>query len=57
MATYKITSDRTDLGALGATIDGSVLDGLNVQALIDGGHITSNEIKTVKTEPTKEMDK
>jgi hypothetical protein len=57
MATYKITSDRTDLGALGATIDGSVLDGLNVQALIDGGHITSNEIKTVKAETTKEMDK
>lgn len=52
MATYKVTSDRTSLGSMGATVDDADLEGVNVAALIEGGHIS--EIKTSKAETSKE---
>lgn len=53
MAQYKINSERFSLGTKGETIDESVLDGANIQALIDGGHLTVATAK--KTEETSEI--
>ena len=39
MSQYKIISDNTTLGKQGASIDASQLEGLNVDALIEGGHL------------------
>ena len=39
MATYKIVSDNTTLGKSGDSVDDAALEGLNVDALIQGGHI------------------
>lgn len=39
MATYKILSDNFTLGNKGDSIDEKALDGANIAALIDGGHI------------------
>ena len=52
MATYKVTSDNTSLGNIGDVVNNDDLVGLNVEALISGGHIT--EAKTVKTETSKD---
>jgi hypothetical protein len=39
MTTYKIISDNTTIGAIGATVTEDDLTGLSVDALIAGGHI------------------
>lgn len=39
MTTYRIKSDNTTLGKQGDTVAGAALDGLNVDALVDGGHL------------------
>ena len=39
MASYKVLSDNFALGQQGDTVDSDVLDGCNITALIDGGHI------------------
>jgi len=39
MSTYKITSDNTTLGKQGETVSDVDLAGLNVDALVAGGHI------------------
>jgi len=39
MTTYRITSDNTTLGKHGATVNADALDGLNVDALVAGGHL------------------
>lgn len=39
MTTYKIISDNTTLGKNGDTVNADALAGLNVDALIQGGHI------------------
>lgn len=39
MATYKIISDNTTLGKSGDQVGEKDLDGLNVDALVDGGHL------------------
>jgi len=39
MTTYKITSDMTSLGKQGASVEDDALEGLNVDALIEGGHV------------------
>ena len=45
MTTYKITSNMTSLGKLGTLVNDDVLVGLNVDALIDGGHVkVANEL-------------
>ena len=55
MTTYKITSNMTSLGKLGTLVDDDVLVGLNVDALIDGGHVkVVNELQ--KKFDKKEQD-
>lgn len=51
MKQYKILSDRLVIGNKGQTIDEKALEGANISALIDGGHI---EVVVVskKTEET-----
>lgn len=39
MKTYKILSDILVLGNKGESIDEAALEGANIAALIDGGHI------------------
>jgi hypothetical protein len=39
MTTYRIKTDNTTLGKPGDTVAGDALNGLNVDALIDGGHL------------------
>jgi hypothetical protein len=55
MATYKILSNNTSLGSAGSLVAGKDLNGVNVQALIEGGHIEV-VAKPVKQE-AKESDK
>lgn len=55
MATYKILSDRVVFGNKGQTVDEAALEGANIAALIDGGHIepVSNIKKTDDTPKDK----
>lgn len=39
MTTYRILSDNCSLGAQNKTVESDALEGLNVQALVEGGHI------------------
>jgi hypothetical protein len=50
MISYKILSDRLTIGKQGQTIDEEALDGANIQALVDGGHIEAVSPKSNKTE-------
>lgn len=52
MTAYKITSDNTTLGKQGATVDDDALVGLNVDALIEGGHV-----EVVANVASKKFDK
>jgi len=54
MAQFKILSDNFAFGAAGETVSEEVLDGCNIVALVEGGHITEVSGK-VKAE--KETDK
>ena len=54
MTTYRILSDNTTLGTAGDTIAAADLAGLNVDALIEGGHIEPIAAKQFKS---KESDK
>jgi hypothetical protein len=45
MTTYKIVSDNCTLGKVGATVTESELDGLNLQALLDGEHLEAVGVK------------
>lgn len=55
MTTYKILSDRLVIGNKGQTVDETALEGANIAALIDGGHIepVSNNKKTDDTPKDK----
>jgi hypothetical protein len=55
MATYKILSDRLTVGNKGQIIDETALEGANIAALIDGGHIAP--VTNKKTEDTDNKDK
>jgi len=48
MSTYKITSDNTTLGKQGETVAADDLTGLNVDALIAGGHIEPVSVSSRK---------
>ena len=50
MATYKVLSDNF-VAQQGATVTDEELDGLNIEALIIGGHI---KLETTKTKTDKE---
>lgn len=42
MSTYKVTSDRLQGFDLGAVVEAKDLDGLNIDALIAGGHLEAS---------------
>ena len=53
MSTYKISSDNTTLGKPGETVTDADLVGLDVAALIAGGHI---EAQTARRSEKKEQE-
>ncbi len=55
MTTYKITSDNTTLGKNGDTVNADDLKGLNVDALIQGGHIEA-VVVTARKHEKKDAD-
>jgi len=59
MAQFKVLSDNFHLAEKGKTVDSAQLDGCNIEALVDGGHLAEVNAKTVKSEPvdTKEQEK
>jgi hypothetical protein len=56
LGTYKVLSDIFSLGKQGDTIDSNLLDGCNIQALVDGEHIVEVNTKTSKS-LTSEVEK
>lgn len=54
MTTYKVASDNTTLGIVGAVVNAKDLEGLNVDALVEGGHLV--EVKNTKTETQSSKD-
>ena len=56
MSSYKILSDRLTIGKQGQTIYDEALDGANIQALIEGGHIAIVGAKQT-SENTESKDK
>jgi len=56
MPNYKVTSENCTLGAKGTNISGDDLEGLNVAALLDGGHLAEVNVKVSKQD-SKESDK
>jgi hypothetical protein len=56
MATYKVLSDNFSLGKEGETVDSKVLDGCNVEALIEAGHLAEVAGKVSK-QASSEQDK
>lgn len=56
MANYKVMTDKCALGKQGATISGDDLEGFNLDALIQSGHLAEVNVKVSKQEP-KESDK
>lgn len=56
MANFKVMSNNCSLGKQGETISADDLKGLNVAALLDGGHLAEVNVKVPKQEP-KESDK
>lgn len=50
MSTYRITSDNTTLGKHGETVTADNLAGLNVDALIAGGHIEPVSVGSRKSD-------
>ena len=49
MSNFRITSNNTTLGNSGDTISDAELVGLNVEALIEGGHIEPIAVKAPKS--------
>jgi len=56
MPNYKVMSENCTLGQQGATISADDLEGVNVDALVEGGHLAEVNVKVTKQD-TKEMDK
>ena len=56
MPNYKVMSENCILGKQGETISADDLDGVNVDALLDGGHLAEVNVKVFKQD-TKETDK
>lgn len=55
MTTFKVLSDRFALGKKGDTVDSALLDGCNISALVEAGHLAevSAKSKTVSSEQEK----
>ena len=56
MTAYRVLSDNCTLGKQGETISVDALIGINVDALLDGGHLAVANVKIPKQD-TKESDK
>lgn len=56
MANYKVMSENCTLGKQGETLNASDLEGFNIDALVDGGHLAEVNVKVSKQD-TKESDK
>jgi len=56
MATYKVLSDNFALASQGETVDSKVLEGCNVEALIEAGHLAEVATKVSK-QATSEQEK
>jgi hypothetical protein len=56
MTTYKVLSENFALGKQGDTVDNALLDGCNISALIDAGHIAEISAKVSKS-VTSEQEK
>jgi hypothetical protein len=56
MASYKVLSDNFALGKQGDTVDSELLDGCNISALVDAGHLAEVSAKVSKT-VTSEQEK
>ena len=56
MNTYKVLTDRLSVGKKNTTLDESALEGANIQALIDAGHIAPSP-KNAKQESDEIKDK
>ena len=54
MTTYKITSDKTNLGKPGESVSADDLAGLNVDALVSAGHLEPVSIS--RKQDKKEQD-
>lgn len=55
MATYKVLSDNFASGKQGDVLDSAVLDGCNIEALVEGGHIV--EVNSKSKSVTSETEK
>ena len=55
MTTYKVLSDNFALGKQGDVLDSALLDGCNIEALVEGGHIA--EINSKSKSVTSETEK
>ena len=57
MSKYKILSDNFSLASQGDTVDSEVLDGCNIAALIEAGHIVEIGDKVSKKSVSEETEK
>jgi hypothetical protein len=56
MTSYKVLSDNFALGKQGEVLDSASLDGCNIQALVEAGHLAEVNAKVSKT-VTSEQEK
>jgi|APGre2960657404_1045060.scaffolds.fasta_scaffold531978_2 hypothetical protein len=56
MASYKVVSDNFALGKQGELLDSALLDGCNIEALVEGGHLAEVNAKVSKS-VTSEQEK
>jgi hypothetical protein len=56
MTTYKVLTSKFALGKQGESVDSALLDGCNIEALVEAGHIAEVSSK-VKKENMEETDK
>ena len=46
MASFKVLSDNFALGKQGETVDSELLDGCNISALVEAGHLAEVSLKS-----------
>jgi hypothetical protein len=56
MASYKVLSDNFSLGKQGELLDSALLDGCNIEALVEAGHLAEVSAKVSKS-VTSEQEK
>jgi hypothetical protein len=56
MASYKVLTENLVGAKKGATIDDTALEGANIQALIDGGHIEPASVSKKQEDSNKSED-